>query len=306
MATGAAFLALFGGVQVAQAGIGDVVDDPIGAVENALPNPEETDLDAVVEEATEAVDEATGSVDAEAAVSEAKGAVEEAVADPKGTAENAVEQAKNTVENPTGTIKDIAAKTPAGKVVAGVTKSLDPVVSSAGEAIGSPKGQAGAPGASAARSEAARPGSKRSAPALSIEAPASPQAFSAAAPGATLTLGRPGSIASSCFGADRPDRRAVGSGRLDAAGAGFCVGEGPQGFLRGSGCTVRSASSWRPARDGRLRRRRSRSRTSRCALQRALLLGPEDRPIGSAWTEPRTGRTLPFSPRTPRLGRQLP
>ena len=43
MATGAASLALFGGVQVAQAGIGDVVNDPVGAVENALPNPEETD-----------------------------------------------------------------------------------------------------------------------------------------------------------------------------------------------------------------------------------------------------------------------
>jgi hypothetical protein len=93
------------------------------------------------------------------------------------------------VENPTGTIKDIAEKTPVGKVVAGITKSLDPVVSS----IGSPKGRAGA---AAARSEAARPGSKGSAPALSIEAPASLQALSKAAPGATLTLGRPGSIAS--------------------------------------------------------------------------------------------------------------
>jgi hypothetical protein len=206
LATGAALLALFGGAQVAQAGIGDGVGDPIGAVENALPNPEETDLGAVVEEATEAVDEATGSVDAEAAVSDAKGAVDEAVADPKGTAERVVEQAKNTVENPTGTITDIAEKTPAGKVVKGVTKSLDPVVSKAGQApvvskagqaIGSPKGQAGAPAAFAGRSEAARPGSKRPAPALTSNAPASPQAFSAAAPGATLTLGQPGSITSS-------------------------------------------------------------------------------------------------------------
>ncbi len=186
VATGAAFLALFGGVQAAHAGIGDVDKDPVGAPENALPKPEETDLGAVVEEATVAIYEPTGSVDAEAAVSDAKGAVEEAVADPRGTAESVVQQAKNTVENPTGTVKDIADKTPAGKAVEGVTKALDPVVSS----IGSPKGQAGAPGASAARSEAARP-------ALLIQAPASPQAFSAAAPGATLTLGRPGSIASS-------------------------------------------------------------------------------------------------------------
>ena len=197
VATGAALLALVGGVQVAQAGIGDVVGDPIGAAENALPKPEETDVDAVVEEATEAVDEATGSVDAEAAMADAKGAVDAAVADPKGTAESVVEQATNTVENPTGTIKDIAEKTPAGKVVNSVTKSLDPVVSSAGNAIGSPEGQSRAPGASEARSEAARRGSERLAPTLTIDAPASPQAFSAAAPGATLTLGRPGSIASS-------------------------------------------------------------------------------------------------------------
>ena len=121
-------------------------------------------------------------------MSDTNGAVDAAVADPKETAENAVDQAKSKVGNPTGIVKDIAEKTPAGKVVNGVTKSLDPVVSS----IGSPKGQAGAP---AARSEAARPGSKRFAP--SIEAPASSQDFSKAAPEATFTLGRPGSIASS-------------------------------------------------------------------------------------------------------------
>ena len=156
----------------------------------------ETDLDAVVEEATDAVDELTGSVDADAAVSEAKGAVDAAVADPKGTAESVVEQAKNTVGNPTGIIKDIAEKTPAGKVVNSVTKSLDPVGSNAGKGIGSRSDQAAASGASPARSEAARSGSKRVAPTVTIDAPASPQAFSAAAPGATLELGRPGSIAS--------------------------------------------------------------------------------------------------------------
>ncbi len=147
MATGAAFLALLGGVQVAQAGIADGVGDPIGAVENALPNPPETDLDAVVEEATDAVDELTGSVDADVAVSETKGAVDAAVADPTGTAQNAVEQAKTKVGNPMGTVKDIAEKTPAGKVVNSDTKNVDPVVSG----VASPTGQAGAPGASERR-----------------------------------------------------------------------------------------------------------------------------------------------------------
>ena len=40
----------------------------------------------VVEEATEAVEEATGSVGVEAIVADAKDAVDEAVADPAGTA----------------------------------------------------------------------------------------------------------------------------------------------------------------------------------------------------------------------------
>ena len=285
VATGAAFLALFGGAQVAQAGIGDGVGDAIGAIEGALPNPEETDLDAVAEEATEAVDDATGLVDAEAAVSDTKGAVDAAVADPKETAENAVEQAKSKVGNPTGIVKDIAEKTPAGKVVNGVTESprSGRFEHRLAQGAGWRSRRAIRSGATRGRAEAPpRP--------FRSKLPRARRPSPKAAPGATLTLGRPGSIASSVTAliARNGATAAQSPGRARSA-AGSALGEAGQGFLRGSGCTVRSASSWRPARDGPLRRRGSRSRTSRCAFRRALLLGPEDRPIGSAWTEPRTG-----------------
>ena len=297
MATGAASLALFGGVQVAQAGIGDVVNDPVGAVENALPNPE--DAGAVVEDVTVAVDEATGSIDAEAAVSEPRGAVEEALADPKGTADNAVEQVKNTVENPTD---DQGHRRQDARRQGRRRRHKEPRSGRFEHRLvqGQCRRFRGAIRSGATGLQALLPG------------PVDWNSRECAC----LFQGRTGSHAHARpagldrvlrYGADRPERHAVGSGRLDAparADAGF--GEAGQGFLRGSGCAVRSASSWRPTRDGPLRRRGSRSRTSRCAFQRALLLGPEDRPVGSAWTEPRTGRTLPFSPRTPRLGRQLP
>jgi hypothetical protein len=195
VAAATAVLFLFG-AEVAQAGgIGDIAEEPVAAVENALPNPEETELGAIVEDAAEAVEEVAGSADAEAVASDAKAVVDEVVADPTGTVENVVEQAKSTVEGATGIIKDVADKTPAGTLVKDVTKALDPVVSSAGQSIVSRNEQATVSGVSAARSEAARPRA-RGAPA-SIQAPASPQALSAAAPGAAPTLGQPGSIAPS-------------------------------------------------------------------------------------------------------------
>jgi hypothetical protein len=196
VAAATAVLFLFG-AEVAQAGgIGDIAEDPVAAVENALPNPEETELGAIVEDAAEAVEEVAGSADAEAVASDAKAVVDEVVADPTGTVENVVEQAKSTVGGATGIIKDVADKTPADTLVKDVTKALDPVVSSAGQSIVSRQEQATVSGVSAARSEAARPRSQ-GAPAASIQAPASPQALSAAAPGAAPTLGQPGSIAPS-------------------------------------------------------------------------------------------------------------
>jgi hypothetical protein len=196
VAAAAVVLFLFG-AEVAQAGgIGDIADDPVAAVENGLPNPEETELGAIVEDAAEAVDEVAGSADAEAVAPDAKAVVDEVVADPTGTVENVVEQAKNTVEGATGTIKDIADETPAGTLAKDLTKALDPVVSGAGPSIVSRNEQATVSGVSAARSEVARPRSQ-GAPAASKQASAGPQALSAAAPGAAPTLGQFGSIASS-------------------------------------------------------------------------------------------------------------
>ena len=197
MATGAAFLALLGGVQVAQAGIADGVGDPIGAVENALPNPPETDLDAVVEEATDAVDELTGSVDADAAVSEAKGAVDAAVADPTGTAENAWSRRRARSGTRWEPSRTSPRRRPPARSSTASQRALDPVVSMPERRIGSRRDQAAASGASRGAIRSSAIGVEALAPAVSIEAPARPAGFSAAAPGATLKLGRPGSIASS-------------------------------------------------------------------------------------------------------------
>jgi hypothetical protein len=189
-ATAAVFL-LFG-AEVAQAGgIGGIVDDPVGAVEDTLPQAQETDLGEVVDDATEAVDEVAESVDAEAVVSDAKAVVHEVVSDPTGTVENVAEKAKDTVEDATGTVKDIADKTPAGTVVGNITKVLDPVVSNAEHSIGPSEAKVAASGPSAAV-----PPTSQSAPAASIQAPASPQALSSAAPRAAPTLGQPGSMGS--------------------------------------------------------------------------------------------------------------
>ena len=163
---------------------------------------------------------ATGLVDAEAAVADAKGAVDAAVADPKGTAESVVEQATNTVENPTGTIKDIAEKTPAGKVVNNVTKSLDPVVSSSEDAIGSPSGRLALP-ALPRRHPKQRDQAQASRPASHPQCSREPAGLLSSGTG-SHSHARPAWLDRVVFfGADRPDRRAVGSGRLDAAGAGF-------------------------------------------------------------------------------------
>jgi hypothetical protein len=135
-------------------------------------------------------------------VSDATAVVDEIVSDPTGTVENVVEKAKDTVEDATGTVKDatgtvtdVAGKTPASTVITTTAKALDPVVSNAGRSIGPRKAEIAASGASAASSETVPPMSQDAA--ASIEAPASPQALSAAARGATPTLARAGSIASS-------------------------------------------------------------------------------------------------------------
>ena len=297
MATGAASLALFGGVQVAQAGIGDVVNDPVGAVENALPNPE--DAGAVVEDVTVAVDEATGSIDAEAAVSKL-GRGRRGTRRCRRHSRERRRTGKKHGREPDG--NDQRHRRQDARRQGRRRRHKEPRSGRFEHRLvqGQCRRFRGAIRSGATGVQALLPG------------PVDWNSRECAC----LFQGRTGSHAHARpagldrvlrYGADRPERHAVGSGRLDAparADAGF--GEAGQGFLRGSGCAVRSASSWRPTRDGPLRRRGSRSRTSRCAFQRALLLGPEDRPVGSAWTEPRTGRTLPFSPRTPRLGRQLP
>ena len=168
VATFAALLALLGSAQLAHAGIGDVVDDPASVAENALPSPEATELDDVVEEATETVDAV--------------------VADPTGAVENVVEQAKTTVESATGTVKDIADKTLVtdetlgGKAMGGVAK--EPAFASAGPSPASP-----------ARSETSRSEASGNAPTIKASKPA--QDSTAAAPGPTFERGRPGSNASS-------------------------------------------------------------------------------------------------------------
>ena len=238
MATGAAFLALLGGVQVAQAGIADGVGDPVGAVENALPNPPETDLDAVVEEATDAVDELTGSVDADAAVSDAKGAVDAAVADPTGTAAECggagEEQGREPDGNRQGHRREDARRQ--GRQQRHKERR-------SGRFRASPR-----PHGTGRRSRRFRGAIRSSAPVEAL-CPGShhrrsrePAGFSASGTGSHSQARPAGLDRVVCFGADRPDRRAVGSGRLDGRWRRFLRRRSPQGFLRGSGRTVRSAS----------------------------------------------------------------
>ncbi len=151
-ATFAAILFLLCGVEVAQAsGIGDFVDDVPAVADTALPNPEDAGLGDVVEEATQAVDEVTEAVDeavepvdTEAVVSDAKGAVDEAVADPKGTVENIVEQLSGTVDGVAGDAGRVVDSSSVGKAASGVTNIANPVASAAQSA-------------EASRSEAAEP-----------------------------------------------------------------------------------------------------------------------------------------------------
>ena len=90
-ATFAAIVFLLSGVEAAHAsGIGDVVDDVSAVTESALPEPEDATLGDVVEEATAAVDDLTGTL------------VDEAVVDPEGVVGSTVEQATGTVAGAAG------------------------------------------------------------------------------------------------------------------------------------------------------------------------------------------------------------
>lgn len=155
-----AFFALFGGVQLAHAGIGDVVDEAASVAENALPSPEETQLDDVVEAATATVD-AT-------------------VADPPAAVESVAQQATETVQEATGTVKEVADETLGGKAVERVTKALEPAA-----VVSAPP----------ARSEAPRSATNDAA--LTTKTSDRARASSAPAPRPTLARGRKDSIASS-------------------------------------------------------------------------------------------------------------
>jgi ElaB/YqjD/DUF883 family membrane-anchored ribosome-binding protein len=122
VATVAALLALFAAVDIAHAGVGDIIDDVSGEVEETV-----GDVEEQADELADAADET---------VADAKGTADETVADAKETVDETLGQVTETANGAVGAVEEIVDDTPVGGVVDDVKRSIDPVVDVVDQASG--------------------------------------------------------------------------------------------------------------------------------------------------------------------------
>ena len=133
VATVAALVALFAAVDIAHAGVGDIIDDVSGEVEETVGDVEEQ-ADELADAADETVADAKETADE--TVADAKETVDETVADAKETADETVGQVTETANGAVEAVEEIVDDTPIGGVLDEVKRSIDPVVDVVDQASG--------------------------------------------------------------------------------------------------------------------------------------------------------------------------